>query len=249
MSELKIQNLSITIAKKLFFDSLDVEFAPGKVWGILGPNGIGKTTLLHTIAGIRKPDGGQVVLEDQVVHALPGRKRAQKIGLLQQDYEFPFPSSVLETVLIGRYPYQEHWFYSSKLDKEIAAAAIEKMQLKGFEHRSVMTLSGGEKRRLMIATLLAQNPDICMLDEPTNHLDFEQQYRVLALFHKLAKEKNKAVIMILHNIEMIKMFCDYVMVIGYGEKNLCGKSREVLNDDFVNRFYPIEMREQGINNT
>ena len=114
MTTLAIQDLTITIEERTLVDRLSVEFHENQVWGMLGSNGAGKTTLLHTIAGLRKNQTGTIQLNNKDIFQINAKRRAKKIGLLQQDGEFSFPSTVLETALIGRYPHQKNWFYDEK---------------------------------------------------------------------------------------------------------------------------------------
>lgn len=237
MAFLLAQQLSITLGEKQLFEKLNVDFKPGEVWGVFGHNGAGKTTLLHTLAGLFHPTEGDVFLDEQLVQSIKPKKRAQKIGLLFQDAVFPFPISVLEAVLVGRHPYSMHWFKNSETDIQIARKALKKTQLENLENRFVSTLSGGEKQRLAFATLLAQDPDIYLLDEPTNHLDIEQKVSVLNQLKALAKVENKTIIMVSHDISMMKYYCNHLIVLKKTKEHLVGKASELLTKEKLQTIF------------
>ena len=237
MNALSIKNLTIAIDQRVLIKNLKVGFKPGEVWGIFGPNGVGKTTLMHTIAGLYPPAQGDVRLGSQVVHKLKSRSRAQQIGVLFQNVAFSFPSTVFESALMGRYPHKRAWFGESDSDKERIHQVLAQMNLEDFEHRLASSLSGGEKRRLMLATLLAQDPFVYLLDEPTNHLDWRHQVRTLSLLQRLAKENGKIVVMIMHDIHLMRRFCDRVIILSPDAKNYVGDSHQWLQEDRLKSIF------------
>lgn len=228
MTRLSTENLSVGIQEKCFVHRLSMTFNPGEIWGIFGPNGAGKTTLLHTLAGLLKPQSGAIMIDSTPIQNIKPKERAKKIGVLFQDIDFPFPSTVLESAMIGRFPYQSQSFYHLTEDQEIALEALASMNLTHFLHRNVQTLSGGEKRRLAIATLLTQDPQILMLDEPTNHLDIEHQVQLLKQLKTFAKHKNKTIIMILHNLSHLAHYCDKTLVFNYLDQLFCGDTSHMI---------------------
>ena len=163
-----------------------MQFAPGELVAILGRNGSGKTLTLHTLAGLKPAARGTVRLDGQSLDRLTRRAIARRMGLLMQDLEDAFTMTVLESVLIGRHPHLALWQWESAADEQLARSALARVGLENFPARSVDTLSGGEQRRVAVATLLAQEPAVFLLDEPTNHLDPQHQLHVLGLFRALA---------------------------------------------------------------
>src|SRR5581483_8078472 len=149
---------------------------------VLGRNGCGKTLTLHTLAGLRAAATGTVLLDGVPLEQHNRRSAARRLGLLAQDIEDGFASTSLETVLIGRHPHLAFWQWESAADVAIAHKALATVDMADFASRRTDTLSGGELRRVAVAALLAQAPDICLLDEPTNHLDPHHQLAVLGLF-------------------------------------------------------------------
>ncbi len=233
--------LDLAVGRRLLCGKLDLEIRSGECWAILGGNGVGKSTLLHTLAGLRPAQGGQVLLRGDDIAGLRRREVARRLGLLPQDSIDPFPSSVLETALIGRHPYLGRWDGETEADRALARGALAAMALEGFEARRTDTLSGGERRRLAMATLLTQDPPLMLLDEPTNHLDLHQQITLLQRLRALA-DGGRGVLMALHDLNLAARFCDHVLLLfGNGEWQ-GGSAAALLTPDLLTRLYghPIE---------
>lgn len=238
---LEIRDLSVDIGGKQICRDLSLTLCAGQRWGLLGVNGVGKTTLLHTLAGLRAPQQGMIRLFNQPISTLSRRVVAQKLGLLLQDEIDPFPGTVLETVLMGRHPHLGHWQWESEHDITIARDALQDVGLSNLESRQINTLSGGERRRLALATLLTQDPQLYLLDEPTNHLDPHHQIELLTLLSaRISDSENtipRTLLMILHDVNLVTRFCDHlILLFGEGEVT-CGPLEEILNTDCLERLY------------
>ena len=234
---LQTKALTVEIGGKAVCRGLDLNINAGQHWGLLGVNGVGKTTLLHTLAGLRAPVQGEIRLGEALLAELPRRSIAQQIGVLFQADDDAFPGTVMETVLTGRHPWLGQWQWEGEEDQALAKAALKDVELEGFEQRQVNTLSGGERRRLALATLFTQNPRLFLLDEPTNHLDPHHQIELLSLLGKQVTNSDRASLMILHDINLATRFCDHLMLLfGEGE-TLCGPSEDVLNTETLSRLY------------
>ncbi len=243
MSVLALNNVSLRIGTVDVCRDLDVTFNPGECWAILGRNGTGKTTLLHTLAGLRSADAGAVSLDGTPIEQQPRRYSAQHLGLLPQDNHDPFPATVLETALLGRHPHLSPWAWESAEDRVLARAALAQVGLNNWDARTLMTLSGGERRRVALATLLTQNPDILLLDEPTNHLDLHHQVTLLELLARQAREQHKTVIMVLHDLNLAARFADHCLLL-YGDGNVCaGACEEILETSVLERLYNQPLRK------
>jgi iron complex transport system ATP-binding protein len=242
MELLTTRSLAVSIAGKRICRDLDLRIHAGERWAVLGPNGSGKTTLLHTLAGFRPAEGGEIILDGKPLKAWHARERARLLGTLLQHYEDPFPSTVLETALIGRHPHLQRWEWETGDDVEQARRALETMDLAGYENRSIATLSGGERRRLAMATLLTQNPRLLLLDEPTNHLDLFHQIHTLHLLSKLAVREARALVMVLHDVTGTVRYCDHALLLfGEGE-TLAGAVADVVNEENLARLYGHPVR-------
>ncbi len=245
---LNTRELAVSIGGKQVVRGLNLSLQPRDRLVILGRNGVGKTTLLHTLAGLRVPDAGVIELVGEDYAALGSRHTAQLRGLLSQHQGDAFPASVLETVLIGRHPHLSRWDWESAADETLARAALAAVGLADLETRSIHTLSGGERQRVALATLLVQQPQVYLLDEPLAHLDLNHQVAVLELISRRVREDAAALVMVLHDVNLAAHFSDHALLLhGEGEYEL-GPSAAVLDANRLSRLYghPVrEIRDQG----
>lgn len=243
MSLLATQRLDVSIAGLRVCGDLTLEVEPGQCWGMLGRNGVGKTTLLHTLAGIRPPDGGVVTFRGTSLSLLSRRRIAQGMAILFQEHDDSFPSTVLETALVGRHPHLDPWQWEGVEDIRIARDALREMDITHMERRWISTLSGGERRRLEIAAVLTQAPALMLLDEPINHLDLHHQIAVLDTLTRRCQRNGTTLLMTLHDINLTARYCDWLLLLfGDGEVRW-GPTSEVLTEENLTRLYhhPIHM--------
>jgi len=231
---LESTGLDVVIAGQTVCQGLDLQLESGQCWGLLGGNGSGKTTLLHTLAGLRPPAAGQVYLQGVEISALPRQQVARSLGLLLQDSSDPFPATVMETALLGRHPHMSRWQWEDEQDYQIARKALASVGLAELSGRLVNTLSGGERRRLAIATLFTQQTPVLLLDEPSNHLD---PYQQMVLLEQLAGPRQGAVLMSLHDINLAARFCSHLLLLLPGGKTLSGTGAELLDTDVLEQLY------------
>ncbi len=199
---LSCSGLRLAVPRRELCRDLAFAVRPGECWVLIGPNGAGKTTLLHTLAGLRPPAAGEVMLAGAPIGTHAPRSRARRVGLLLQDTVDAFPSTVFETALAGRHPHLPRWRPESDADRELAHAALVAVDMADAAGRDVQTLSGGERRRVALAMLLTQDPDVMLLDEPTNHLDIAHEVRTLELLAQRARDGRHAVVMALHDLAL-----------------------------------------------
>jgi iron complex transport system ATP-binding protein len=234
---LETRGLTVEIAGKSVCRDLDLRFETGSCVALLGGNGVGKTTLLHTLAGLRPPLSGAVFLDGKPLIDQPRRQVAQRLGMLMQQPEDSLPATVLETALIGRHPHLDFWRWESHRDVAIARRALKHVGLEGLEQRVQTALSGGERRRLDIATVLVQDPQVFLLDEPAHQLDLQLQMALLGLLKRLATEQGRTVLMSLHDINLAARFCGQVlMLFGEGEA-LFDTAERALDAGNLTRLY------------
>ncbi len=191
---------------------LNLAVRPGELWCMLGANGVGKTTLLHALAGLRAAQGGGVRLQGEALGRRSLAQEARLRGFLPQLLHDAFSASVLEVVMMGRYPHLSRWQWEGEGDRDAALAALAAVDLQGFAQRDVLTLSGGERQRVAIAALLAQDAPLLLLDEPLTHLDLRHQVQVLRHLGGLAVNRGKGVLMSLHDLNLAARFASHVLI-------------------------------------
>lgn len=240
---LRAQNLSLTIAARRLCADLSVALSAGENWVILGANGSGKTTLLHAFAGLRAPDAGGIRLDDREIGGLASRARARRIGVLFQDAQSEFPASVRETVLTGRYPRLGRWQWEGTEDYRTAEAALVAVGLAGLAQRPLATLSGGERRRVEIAALLAQDAPICLLDEPINHLDLRHQIQLMTLLAGRARRPGHLNVFVLHDVNLAARFGSHGILLFDDGECRHGPLAQILNRANLERLYHCRLRE------
>ncbi|HUA89302.1 MAG TPA: ABC transporter ATP-binding protein [Steroidobacteraceae bacterium] len=244
VSTLAAAELGVRAGSRELVRALSVEFRAGELLAILGRNGSGKTLTLHTLAGLKPPGAGSVRLGGTEVGALSRRQVALRLGLLPQDLEEAFVSTVMETVLIGRHPHLALWEWESAADERIARAALEAVEMGGFAARRTDTLSGGEQRRVAVAALLAQEVSTYLLDEPTNHLDPHHQLAVLSLFRRRA-DAGATVITTLHDPTLAARFADRVLLLFGDGRWVLGPVASALSAPALSELYLTPMLEIG----
>ncbi|MEH6628545.1 MAG: ABC transporter ATP-binding protein [Motiliproteus sp.] len=245
MSLLTTAQLQVNMGERILCSDLDLDMKPGQVWGLLGGNGSGKTTLLHTLAGLRDSKYGSVALFGQPMASLKNRERAKKLGVLLQDDQVSFPSTVLESVLMGRHPHLAPWCWESAEDRAIAQQALRQVELLAMQDRQIDELSGGERQRLKIATLMVQSPTVWLLDEPTNHLDLNHRIQLLSLLVAKVKEQQGCLMMSLHDLQLASRFCDNLVMMFPDGSTEQGSQQSLLQPERLTRLYqyPIQRIE------
>ena len=233
-------DVTIAVPGRTLVKKLDVTIQAGDVLAVLGPNGVGKSLTLHTLAGLRDADGGTISLGGQLISELSRPQVATCLALLPQYVEDVFPASVFDTVMIGRHPHIPRFQWESEEDRKIAGESLQLVDLDDMSQRDIATLSGGERRRLAIAQVLTQSPDIYLLDEPTNHLDPQHQLDVLRVFRDKASA-GAAVIASLHDVNLAARFADRCLLLyGDGRWEL-DRTKAVLTEQRLTELYATSM--------
>ena len=234
------ENLRVAVGERVLVDALDVSVQRGELLGVLGQNGAGKTLTMHTLAGLRAAAAGRLTLDGDDLASMSRQAIAKRLALLPQHVDDIFPATVLDTAMIGRHPHIGRFQWESATDLAIGHAALAAVDLDGLARRDILTLSGGERRRLAIAQVLAQQPEVFLLDEPTNHLDPQHQLDALRLFRRRADD-GAAVIATLHDVNLAVRFADRCLLLyGDGRWDL-GATCEVLDEERLTHLYRTEM--------
>jgi len=235
--KLATRALDVSIGGKPVCRGLDLGVATGSRWAILGVNGVGKTTLLTTLAGLRAPDAGEIRLDGAPLAGMAPRARALRLGLMTQEDSFHISdpeTTALEVALLGRLPHQEWWRAETAHDVELARTALAAVGLPDIAARRAAQLSGGERRRLALAALLAQEVPLCLLDEPTSHLDLHRQ---IAFMDLLVGWSERTLLMTLHDVNLAARYCTHALLL-FGDGAWCaGPVAEMLSAEVLTRLY------------
>ena len=209
---------------------------------IVGPNGCGKSTLLKAISNLI-PFKGSVLLDGNDTKSLKRKDLAIKIALMTQSSNILFPYSIYDTVALGRYAHLNGIFSKlNKKDEEIINNSLDKVGLLDIKDKLISELSGGQLQRVFLARAFAQDPDVILLDEPTNHLDLRYQIEMLDYLKVWAKENNKIVVAVLHDLNLVQNFGDKVLMLKDGVIKNNGNTREVLNGSDLEEVYGIDIK-------
>jgi iron complex transport system ATP-binding protein len=233
---LECRGIDVCVGSRTLVRGLELQVGRGSMLAVLGPNGCGKSLSLHTLAGLRPPKAGTLMIAGRPLTEWSRRALARELALLPQNVEDPFPARVIETVLLGRHPHIARWQWESPRDLAIASAALVAVGLAGYEERDVLTLSGGERRRAALAAVLAQTPRIFLLDEPTNQLDPNHQLEALQLLRERA-DGGAAVIVTLQDPNLAERFADAALLIGKDGAWRWGRVADILSPQGLSSLY------------
>ncbi|HJO12569.1 MAG TPA: ABC transporter ATP-binding protein [Gammaproteobacteria bacterium] len=243
---LDIRSLTLQIVGKSLCKNLDLAISHNQHWGLLGKNGVGKTSLLHCLMGLREIDAGSILLHGKPMSELSRRELATEIGILFQENIHTLPSTVLETVLLGRHPHVQSMLRDDPRDLQKAQQALQEFDLADMAGRYIDSLSGGEKQRLALAMLVVQSPKLFLLDEPSNHLDIAYQISMLDLLKKKIDEQEASFIMATHDINLAARYCDRIILLMGDGNYLSGSKQTILNEKNLSTAYNCEIQSVAI---
>lgn len=236
---LRVKDLAVSIASTKIIESISFSLKRGEILGVVGANGSGKTTLIRSIAGLLEPDSGTVSVDGVDASALGHSDRAQIISYMPQQVE-SHPFTAFEAVLMGRYPYLGRLELEGVADREIAFSAMRRTGTESFADRRLDTLSGGERQRVVMARVLAQQPQVLLMDEPTASLDLEHQILTMDLINEEVAKRDSGAIVILHDLSLAARFCDRLLLMQNGELTANGTPWEVLTPENLRIAFNIE---------
>jgi iron complex transport system ATP-binding protein len=213
-----------------------LELFSGEVFSIIGPNGSGKSTLLRLASGVIEPLEGTVLLNGKNIFELKRRSVAKSLGYLPQETVSLYDFTVEEVVRMGRYPHTQGFGTLEKRDNVVVQECLDLTELTSLKKRSLSRLSGGEKKRAFLASVLAQKPEILLLDEPTSALDVHFQIQFFRLLQSLSRE-GMGVAVVTHDINLASLFSDRLMLLSGGEAVVSGLPAEVLTATTVHAVY------------
>jgi iron complex transport system ATP-binding protein len=241
---LEASALAIAVGGRVLARDLTFAVAPGECWAIVGPNGAGKTTLLRTLAALLPCERGEVRYGGDDASGLPAREQARRRAYLPQDSHDAFPATVLATVLAGRHPHLARFAWESERDLALSRDALERFGIASLAGRDVRELSGGERRRVALAALLAQDAPLALLDEPSSHLDVAQQALAIEVLVRLARESGRGLVMVLHDLHLAQRYCDHAIAIGNGSAR-ADRADAILDAAALSALFGRELVEVG----
>lgn len=206
---------------------------------LIGRNGVGKSTLLKTLSGELVPLEGEVEINNIAVSKLTNAQKSVVLSFVFSNTNIVGKLTVIETVLMGRYPYVNWWGKLGAKDHEIAEQALKDVDAYSFKDRYVQTLSDGERQKVMIARAIAQDTHIIFLDEPSAHLDLPNRIEVFQLLKKIARKRNKAILLSTHEIEMSLQIADQLWIL-HDQKITIGSPAEIVSTNFINTIFSSE---------
>ena len=233
---LEVQNLNFSYdTEKKIIEDINLNVKKGEFVGIIGPNGSGKSTILKNIYRALDPASGTAFLDGENIYKMSYKAMATKVGVVGQENYVPFDFKVEDIVAMGRSPHKKLFDGDTKADKEIVMAALDKIGMKHMAKRNYQHLSGGEKQRVIIARVLAQQTDFLILDEPTNHLDIGYQ---LSIFD-LVKNLGVTVLSAIHDLNIAALYCDRIYILKQGKLYASGTPEELLTSKTIREVYGI----------
>jgi iron complex transport system ATP-binding protein len=238
---LRFDRATIGYGKNPVLREISLEVIPGEVLGVVGPNGVGKSTLVKGASGILTPLGGRICVDGKEISALSPPERARWIAVVPQATKLPEAFTARDVVLMGRTPYLGWLDREGESDHRIAIETMKRTNTSHFADRKIGELSGGDQQRLLIARALTQTPSVLLLDEPTAHLDLRHQDEILNLVHLLAKEEGLTVLITLHDLNLVARFADRVALLSNGRLRKVGVPKQVLTPEELAPVYGMEI--------
>ncbi|MCG3039218.1 ABC transporter ATP-binding protein [Streptomyces sp. S1A] len=234
-TDLHIDGVTLTAGARHLVRDVSLSARPGETIGLVGPNGSGKSSLLRAVYRVLRPDSGRVRVDGGDAWSLPVRRLARTVAAVVQESAADFDLAVREVVAMGRTPHKRLLDGDSPEDACLIESALTAVGAGDLADRSFAHLSGGERRRVLIARALAQQPSLLVLDEPTNHLDIRHQLEVLGLLRRLPA----TVLVALHDLNLAAYYCDRLYVLKDGEVTASGPPADVLTPRLLAEVYGV----------
>jgi iron complex transport system ATP-binding protein len=235
----RVLNLGVRFGSRVALHAVDFEVPPGQFVALTGPNGSGKTTLIRSLLGFLVPDSGSVEVFGTPVTALSIRERARRVAWVPQEEVLRDDVPLRQYVLYGRYPYHRPLDRETETDHALAQRILEEVGLLDRADDGILSISGGERQRAILARALAQETPLLLLDEPTSHLDIAHQLDLLTRVRALARSGRVTVVAALHDLNLAARYADRIVVLSRGRRVADGTPRDVLSEDLLARVWGV----------
>lgn len=247
-----VRNLSYSYGRKQILRNIGFDIETGGFYALLGANGCGKTTLLRCIAGLLKPQTGEVALGEggkgntaaaeakcKPLSEYSARELAQQISLVRQQTQTDFEFSAFETVLMGRNPYQRRLQNESQADWDLVERCMRQTNTWHLRFALPGEMSGGELQRVMIARALAQSTPVMLLDEPTSNLDIVHQFDIMELLRDINQRENKTILLVVHDLNLALHYCPKTILLHNGEILFKGDTADALTPENIQAAFGV----------
>lgn len=239
--KLEIKSVVCGYNKTIVLRDISMSVESGEILCLLGPNGVGKTTLFKSILGFLKLKAGEILLDGKNIEKWSNKEIAKVVGYVPQAHTPPFPFSVLDVVVMGRTAHLGAFGSPSKEDIKIAEENLKKLNIIDLKEKVYTEISGGERQMVLIARALTQNPKILIMDEPTSNLDFGNQIRVLEQVNRLAKE-GLGIIMTSHFPDHAFLCSSKVGLLQRENSFKVGSVEEIMTEENLKSAYGIDVK-------
>lgn len=236
----KLNNIAFFYGDKKIIDEISLKLDSGKFYGIIGPNGCGKTTLLDLLVKHKTPAAGTITYNSKNLVRYSSKQLAREMALVPQNFYINFPFTTLEVVMMGRYPHIPRFSAPSTEDHRIVAEIMAKTEVTEFENRYVTELSGGERQRVVFARALAQETPVLLLDEATSNLDINHSLSLLKATADKVKQTGKTIIAVMQDINLAALFCENLIFMKHGKIVANGPTGDVLNPETIRSVFNVE---------
>ena len=234
-NKLEVKNLSYAYYDKDVISNISLNVAENEFVGVIGPNGSGKSTILKNIYGALQSERGEIILDGENISHMTAKEIARKMAVVGQENEVAFDFSVREIVAMGRTPHKKLLDPDTKEDTAIVEQAMEEVGILPLAERRYSSLSGGEKQRVLIARVIAQQTAFFILDEPTNHLDITFQLQVC----EIVKGLGVTILSAMHDLNLAALFCDRIYVIKGNGVYCSGTAEEILTPELIKDVFDV----------
>ncbi len=241
----ELDSVSFALPEKVLLQPISLQFGTGKIYGIIGPNGSGKSTLIKLLARQQFPSSGTLHFANQPIQQWKNKAFAREVAYLPQYLPNAQNLTVKGLLQMGRYAWNGLLGRSPKQDEQAIQNALEWTNMQGYADQFVDTLSGGERSRVWLAMLLAQQSRFLLLDEPLAALDIAHQVEVMQLIEKLVKQLNLGVIIVIHDINLAARFCHQLIALQGGRLLMQGSPQEIMTPEALAQIYHIDLQVQS----